>query len=211
MLNLTLPEALFILGLNDEKLRVHRVIETPLYYGISAAILAELALLNRINLKPKGKIILENSEPCQDEILDNVLSKIINFQRNAKVHFWMDTLSIHQRKTQKNLMEQLNLKQVISSGNDQKVEWVIPDQPASSDPGASAKFLLKEQLRKLLLTKAEPDDFNLVLLFLVYTCSMMGFLFTRDEQKTAAHKLEILVKTGTTRQPLASALEIVKI
>ena len=208
---LSLPEALFILALSDEKLKVHHVVEVPFSYGFNGAILAELALRGKIGLKPKGKVVLLNADLCADDVLDGVLTRIVSLDHSAKVHYWIENLSGRYRKTQKLMSGYLLQKGVFKIDESQKLIWAVPFQTDDVSVNAPAKYLIKQELRQALLTEEPPSDFDLALLYLVYTCSMMFLVFTRDEQKFASRRLESLVRGKEIVSPLTDALEIIKI
>ncbi len=166
-----LYEELFLLCIHEEKMTFCPSSAASLNFFLGAAILSDLALQNRIQIKEDHRVYLLSPEPTGDPLLDETLKKIQAVANPKKVGFWMDDFEFKQKKFAAQLMEQLAAKGVLKHV-DEDYSWVVP-YPAELVPPASAKFNLRRRLRTLLQTQEEPDLHEIALLSLVKACYLL--------------------------------------
>jgi hypothetical protein len=208
MIALSLAEELFLLALHDEKGKVHDSVSMSVHYGLGGALLADLVLHNMIEIDSKGKVVVLESVPCGDEILDEAYFKIKDSSKLYKVKHWVEAFSDNFRKLQKRLAENLVNKGVLTN-EEHKYLWVIP-YDAYPQLDASAKYWLKDQLRQVLLTSNKAGDHAIVLLSLVKACDMLQFIITRDEQKLSRRKIEQLTHDEEIGKVVHDAIEMIE-
>ena len=180
---LILAEELFIQALDPESGNIPGSIAAQLQYGLSGALLADLALMGKIGLDDKKKLELIDYTSCGDELLDRTLLKIVKSDRLRKMTHWVKLFSSNSKKTYKELGERLVEKGILQKES-RKYLWVIPSE-AFPEKDASAKYLIKNNLRAVVLTGKKPDPYVLALLSLVRACNMLESVFTKDELKMA--------------------------
>jgi golgi phosphoprotein 3 len=208
MLTLSLPEELFLMALHEDKGKVHNSVAMSVHYGLGGALLAELALRKMIEIAPKGRVIVLDSAPCGDEILDEAYAKIRDADKAYKVRHWVEEFSDNIRKLQKRLAENLVTKGVLRQ-EEQKYLWVIPyDVYPQLD--ASAKYWLKNRLREVLLAAHPAEAHDIVLLSLMRACGLLPFIITRDEQKAARLRIEQLTNNEEVGKAVQDAIEMVE-
>ena len=208
MTNLSLPEALFLLALHEEKGKVHDSVAMSVHYGLGGAILADLALHQMIEINSKGRVIVLESPICGDEILDEAYLKIKDNEKLFKARYWVEEFSDNIRKLQKHLADNLVNKGVLRQ-EEQKYLWVIPYQ-GYPQLDASAKYWLKHHLREILLTNCKADALSIVLLSLVRACGMLQFVITRDEQKVSRRKIDQLSNDEAVGKAVLDAIELIE-
>ncbi|RLE17804.1 MAG: GPP34 family phosphoprotein, partial [Acidobacteria bacterium] len=72
-MKLTLSEQLLLLALKDEKGTVVSKAGIALDFGLAGALLLEMTVSGRINIRD-GKLIVQNATPSGDPLIDEVLA-----------------------------------------------------------------------------------------------------------------------------------------
>jgi Golgi phosphoprotein 3 len=202
---LILAEELFILALDPEKGNIPSSIAAQLQYGVSGALLADLALMGKIGLDNKKKLELIDFSLCGDELLDRTLMKIVNSERLRKMTHWVKFFSSNSENTYKELGERLVEKGILQKES-RKYLWVIPSE-AFPEKDASAKYLIKNNLRAVVLTGKKPDAYVLALLSLVRACNMLDSVFTKDELKMARKLVDQKIQDVTVGKEVAETIQ----
>lgn len=194
-LKFNLPEKLFILALDDDLGTIEPSIKDTLRYGLAGAILAELALAGRIRCgeagsPAEGRLVVENANPTGNEILDAALATIAAEEKPRKLGRWIDTLG--NKQTVRQVAARLEGRGAIHI-EEKRLLWLIPyDVYPQRD--ATAKYWIKRRLRSLVLAGGKVRPSDAALLSLLKACRLSKLVFTRDERKTAAKKVEALVQ-----------------
>ncbi|MDR3573090.1 MAG: GPP34 family phosphoprotein [Anaerolineaceae bacterium] len=202
---LILAEELFILALDPEKGNIPGSIASQLQYGLSGALLAELALMGKIGIDDKKKLELLDLTLCGDELLDRTLMKIIKSDRLRKMTHWVKLFSSNSQRTFNELGERLVDKGILKK-EPRKYLWVIPSE-AFPEKDASAKYLIKNNLRAVVLTNKKPDPYVLALLSLVRACNMLESVFTKDELKLARKLVDQKIHDVTVGKEVAETIQ----
>ena len=200
-----LYEELFLLCIHEEKMTFCPSSASSLNYFLGAAILSDLALQNRIQIKEDHRLYLLSAESTGDPLLDETLKKIQAVSNPKKVGYWMDDFEFKQKKFAAQLMEQLAVKGVLKH-EDEDYSWVIP-YPTDSLPPASAKYNLRSRLRSRLLTQEEPDLHEVALLSLMKACYMLEQVYFKDERKHAIRMINELAMTSALKDPIGQAVQ----
>jgi hypothetical protein len=198
---LNLAEELFVLALDeDEGWIVESALDT-LRYGLAAALLADLALRNRI-LVEDGRLHVRNTEPVGDELLDAALKRLTDADRPRRVKYWLSALSF--RKLPKQVAERLVACGVLQR-DDRRYVMVTPCAE-SPEPDAPAKYWIKQGLRSAVLTTAKAERHSIVLLSLMQGCRLLNLVFTKDERRTAGKRVKDLVQGEDFGEAVAQTL-----
>jgi hypothetical protein len=202
---LTIFDKLIILSLHDEECTVLSSITKRLGLGVGGAILAELALLGKVRVGSSRKLEVIDSGEIGDKVLDKALNRIQGFKQPRKVLYCIELLSDGFGKHLKKLVGRLVPEGVLIQGED-GLNWVMP-YADSQNPNASAKYLIKNHLRELVLTRAEPELADLALLDLAKASKLLSLIFTKDERKTAERWIYSSVMSKALNDPVAQALQ----
>jgi len=202
---LTLHENLFLIGLHEEKVVVIPSALQGLLAGIGGALLADLAVLGRIESDPKHRIRVINEAPTGEALLDEALSMIHKHGSAKKVGFWLDELDLKPKAVIHKIYEKLVTKGVLKE-EDGDYEWITP-YPPNSELNASAKFSLMRRLRTVGLTRNEPELEELALLTLLRGCNKLDLVFFKDERKIVHRRIYELLMGEALRTPAAQILQ----
>ncbi len=202
---LTLFEELFLLAFHTEKGAIIRSVRGPLAYGLSGAILSELALRDKVRVEENRRIQVADPSLTGDDILDKALSQLQESEHPRKITYWINLLGQKPKRMRARLTKRLVAKGVFTQ-EETRMGWVVPfgDVP---DQRASAKYWIKNRLREVALTQCEPQLHDLALLGLVQACGMQNLVFSRDERKIARDRLyELMIGIGFNN-PIAQSIQ----
>jgi len=194
---LSLFEELLLIAIDDDKGTVASSVSGHLPYGLAGALLAELALQEKIYID-KGRLVLADTSQSGNDIEAEALQIIAASKKPRKVQHWINSLG--STKYARRVAERLAEKGLVTI-EERRILWIIP-YDAYPQQDASAKYWVKQRLRSVALGGVAPSARDVTLLSLVKSCDMLGLVFTRDERKTARKEIDELVK----REPFGDAL-----
>jgi hypothetical protein len=184
----TIAEELLLLALDDDKGTVSLNQSTSLPLGLAGALLAELALRDRVHVEGKH-LLVHDPAPTDDPLLDEALTTIAGSKKPHDAKHWVSKLS---GKLKERLIKRLVERGVLRE-EECKILWVIPSSryPAmqTSDEAAA-----RERLRAVVLPSAEPDPRTVALLGLVKACDLEKKVFQGDEWKRAKPRVKELLE-----------------
>ena len=202
MLNINIPETLFILTIDDEVGTIAASVKTMLPYSLAGAALAELALANKIQLQD-GRLVLVDPTPVGDAWFDEILAEIATEQKPRKLSRWVEAIS--RMQIVKKMASRLTERNMIRVEKKHYL-WIIPYE-VYPQVDASAKYWVKQHLRSIVMAGEKAEAPDIILLSLLKACNLLRLLFTRDERKYASKKVDALVKGEVFGKAVAMLLE----
>jgi hypothetical protein len=206
---LALFEEIFLLFIHEDKGTVMASKENDLRYGLGGALLAELALIGKIGLKDNQRLEILDATPTEDEILAEALEIISTSEKERKTGYWINVFGEKPEKLRKRLVKRLVQSGVVSQEDD-RFQWVIP-APTSPDINASAKYLMKNRIRGLVLASSQAEPREIALLSLVKASNLLDLIFVRDERKLADRRIHELVVGEALKNPAIQAIEAIAV
>lgn len=204
---LTLFEALFLLAIHEDKGIIISSIADNLPVSLGGAILAELALTRKIGLKDNQRLELLDASPIDDDILTEALEKFATAEKERKIGYWIDIFSQKPEKLRKRLAKRLAQKELVAQEDD-RLTWVIPAS-TSSGQNASAKYMMKDRMRTLVLTAAQAEQREIALLSLIKASGLLDLIFVKDERKLADRRIHELVVGEALKDPAIQTIETI--
>jgi len=202
-MQLTLPEELFLLTLDEERGTVVESTGHLQRYGIAGAILAELALAGRVSIDARKRLALLETPQGGDPIFDLAVAAIQEIARPHKFTYWVQRLG---KKTfRQGISDSLIAKGALAR-QEKRYLWVVPF-PDSATLRASAKYAVKLRLREAVLVDSPPDSRTLILLNLAKACQLFPLVFTKDERAIAKRRIQELEKARTIDDLLRETLQ----
>jgi hypothetical protein len=186
---LNLAEELLLLALDDEEGWIVASALDTLRYGLAAALLADLALHDKIAIEDQ-RVVVRDLRPLDDDLLDDALKRLADAAKPRKIKFWLNALGF--RKLPKQVAQRLVTAGALVE-DERRYTWAMPPTSAPQ-PDAPAKYWIKQSLRAAGLLQVRPERRAVVLLSLMQGCRLLNLVFTRDERKAASKRVDELVK-----------------
>jgi Golgi phosphoprotein 3 len=201
----TLYEELFMLSIHAEKGTFIGSSIEQMKPGLAGAILAELAMLGKIQTSNNHRLKLVDDSPTSVEVLDEALTVLKESEKERKFGYWINPLSQRKDEFRKLIVESLIQKGIVTQEDDRLV-WVIPS-PLHAEINASTKYWVNEQLRRVVLTSEEIQPRDIVLLSLLRACGLLELVFLRDERRLASRKINQLFYNQALTDPILQTIQ----
>ncbi|NDV61229.1 GPP34 family phosphoprotein [Puniceicoccales bacterium CK1056] len=204
MVPLTLAEQLLLLALDDETGKLLPLPDRALDYALAGAVLADLTRVGRVSVS-RDNIEISDTTPVESKpedfgLLDLIQADVSNL-RGALTHLAGDAHGLRMRLT-----EQLVEKGVLREENKEFL-WVFHlSRYPLADP--TSENAVKQRLRNRIRMKDIPmNEKDHVLISLVHVCQLEFLLFSEDERKTYADRIQDISKHDRIGHAVMECLE----
>jgi Golgi phosphoprotein 3 len=184
---LTLAEELLLLAVDDEKGNVLSASSMGLDYGLSGAVLMELILRDKVRSEGK-KLIVVDSGPTGDDILDEALTRIQQAKRPRNTESWVSKMTGVVKNLRGRLLDRL-IENGILRKEEHRILWVIPSKRYPTDD-ASPENEIRLRIRSVVLGQEKSDARMTVLISLINACDLVSEVFTKEERKSAKKRIK---------------------
>jgi len=200
-------EELLLLALNDEKGTVLIRASTALPYGLTGALIIELAWAGLVRLEGK-ELIPETRGSARDGLLDGILEKIRASKKPRTIGHWVTKFGFSGGKLKRELLDRLVAKRVLGR-EEGRVLWIFP---TARYPQADTRpeYAIRERIRSVLRGMARPDERTAALISLVEACDLTAALFDKGERRDAKKRAKEITKGHPIGSAVAKAIEAVK-
>lgn len=198
-----LAEDLILLSLDYEKGKIDSAITAGYRYGLTGALLSELNLLMRLDLR-NNKVVIINQIPTNNKILDEVMALIEKSAEEATVTQWVDILNVEFNNLEERILDNLVEKKILVK-KENTFLWVIhQDKYIPKKP--DIELDIRQQIREVLIHNKEPNNRMVHLISLINACRMIPYLFTEAEQKIAEERSNEITKNEIFGQAVSVAI-----
>ncbi len=200
---LTIPEEIYLLGLNEEG----EPLQSFSYRRnivIAGAVLMDLALQNRIDTDIKN-IIPDNTQPTGDYVLDEVLNDIKNSGKPRQITSWLAEISHRVPVLKDAILTNLIRKGVLKVEN-QQVLWFFHKRkyPVVEDNEITE---VMERIRKSVFSGDIPDFRDIVIISLIFNGDMLELVFDKNEIGKYSNRIEQLAKMDLVGQAVSKSMK----
>ncbi len=203
----TIFEILFLLAMNDAEGGLVESALENLEPALAGALLVELMLCGRIRIEDGRITVVVSAEAemitTENSILDQALYRIQDTTRMRKIKYWINTLTYEKLHSD---IEQSLVEKGVLTRKKKRLLLVVPFGPTSSGQ-VSAKFLLKNRLREIILAGLPASQSELVQLALLYPYDLLSLVFTRGERKAAEKRIKGLLSEDSPEAGLTEPLK----
>jgi len=186
---LTIPEELWLLSLNP---RTGKVKTTKLIQAVTGAVLVELALAKRIQIKGKKQVGVTSDQPLGNAVLDSALAKIKAYEKDLDVFLWMYELSsVQQKRIQDFVAEGLQERGTVELveqtvlGLFKRKKWVLKD--------ANLRDEVIQRMRAAGLENQEPTLHTLCLMLIAGQTDLVRIAESRNERAKYQARIRKLI------------------
>jgi len=202
---LTLFEELLLLSIHEAKSTFIRSVTDRVKPGLGGAILAELALMGKIQLSNNHRLQLVDDSETKVDVLDEALGALKDAEKERKFGYWINALSEREEKYRRQIVKSLIQKGVVTQDDDH-LFWVIPS-PLQPEIQASAKYLVNKRLRGIVLAQGDIQPRDIVLLSLLRASGLLDLVFLRDERKLANRNIYELAINQALKDPVFQTIQ----
>jgi len=170
---------------------------------LAGAALMELALNNRVDCDLE-RLILVDSKPTGDDILDDVLKQLAETPGELSAGAVLEQVSVNGEKYQEMALKRLLAKGVLREENGRFL-WVFRTRryPVVDD---REQRKVRARLRQLVLTDEIPDPRDVVLICLIDACGLLGLVLSPDEIAQTKTRVEQLSRLDLIGQAVTKAV-----
>lgn len=206
-LHLTFIEEIVLLALDDAT--GARLPMPVMAYdnSVAGALLADLAMLNRIDTDPQQLVVLSR-EPTGDPLLDPALATIVAEPAPQSVSHWLSVFSRDRSALESSALNRL-VERGILRRDEKKVLWVfgLRRYPTLDQ---HERIEVRTRLAALILGDDLPDPRDAVLVSLLNASHLTDRIFPGPEFAARADRIVTLGKMDLVGREVAAATEAVR-
>jgi len=202
---LTIPEELFLLTVNEKTGRKAPIKSTKFDVLLSAAILMELALRNRIDTD-LNYLIPDHPEFTGIPLLDQAMEIILANPTQEKITYWLLKLAEKAPRFRATLVSGLIGKGLLRMDQERvflgftSKKYPIPVQDKEI-------FEVKTRVRKLVTSSELPDFRDVVIISVAWYGGLLNLIFSEEEINKYQPRIEQLAKMDLIGQAVTKSLK----
>ena len=208
---LTLPEEIMLLTLEDETGKVERVSfwtgHVNYKHAVAGAVLAELALQDRIEIKGKGdafEVVLLDATPIGSGFVDACLEEIAAEKKTMSGEHWVGKLAA-QKDMRGRIASQLADKDILNLEHDSA--WIVFTKEVYPTMDPAPELALRERLRSAVMgDDPDVDTRTCALLAIGGTTGFNAMLFTKEERGDRKERIESLIAGDAAGDAVAAKI-----
>ena len=199
---LSLPEELVLMLLNEETGYFHQVHGWELNCAVVGAVLAELSLLERIDTD-LDSLHLVNKTETGNPTLDSILKQVADEPTQHSARYWVERLAGQAETVIDTTLDRL-VDLGILKHHDGDFWTLAPVQYGSSLEDTPDEFI-KARISKFIYSSVIPDPRDIVIICLVNTCDVFRFIFDLDDEAEA--RIKFICMMDLIGRSIAAAVE----
>ena len=203
---LSLPEELILVLLNEQNGYFHQVPGWDLNCAVVGAVLAELSLLSRIDTDMDSLHLVDETE-TGDPALDPVLKEIATDPVRRNAQYWIERLVLHAESAIDLTLDRLVALRVLERHNGDFYTLaptrLHAERRGGSREGTAGQFI-KARIGEVILTDSIPAPRDVIIISLVNTCDVLRFIFELDEE--AEKRIEDICRMDLIGRSIAEAV-----
>ena len=202
-----LAEELILLLLNEDSGYLEQIPSWNLSCVFAGAILADLALENRLDTDLESLILLDKNE-TGDELLDPVLSEIASESSTRNAQYWVEKIAPRSESIVESVLERLVEKEILDY--DAGGFWSLSRKVTRTGTYPSLDGVVRAEVRarilRVILDNEIPDPRDVILISLVHTCDALRLLMPVEEYEEAQDRIELVCKMDLIGRAIATAV-----
>ena len=200
-------EEIILLLLRDEDGRFIQLPTWSVDYAVAGAVLMDLAMENRIDTDLDSLILIDSS-PIGDEILDPVLAEIAaNTGNDAR--YWVEQVSRRGSAIRDQALDRLVARGILEREDDHFL-WVFRSRRYPVIDG-TAEREVKLRIMNVLFSDEIPDPRDQVIICLADACSIFPRLLSRQEHSRAAERIAQVSRLDLIGQSMSQAIQDIQV
>ena len=200
---LRFAEELMLLILDDENGKFARVPDRLMRYALAGGVLMDLALENRIDTDLKN-LILVDSTPVGDSLLDPTLADIAQATDTKDARFWVERTALRADTIREEALNRL-IEQGILKREEDRFMWVFQARryPIVDN---TAEREVKLRIMEVLFSDQIPDPRDVVIIGLAHACDIFKEILSPRELARVADRIDQVRKLDLIGQAMSQAI-----
>ena len=203
---LTLPQELVLMLLNEESGYFRQVPGWNLNCAIVGAALAELSLIGRIDTDMESLQLLD-STPTDHAALDPILEAIVAEPIQRTAQYWVELLAQQAETTIDVALERLAEMNVLQ--HHEGDFWTLTHSAWQSErvgdaAGGTAVEFVRSRIARVIFDDEIPDPRDAILISLLSTCDVLRFIFQLEPE--SEQRIELVCKMDLIGRAIAEAV-----
>jgi len=200
---LRFAEELLLLTLDDENGRFARVPDRLMRYALAGGVLMDLALENRIDTDLKN-LILVDSTPLQDSLLDPTLADIAQADDTKDARFWVERTALRADTIREVALNRL-VEQGILKREEDRFMWVFQARryPIIDN---TAEREVKLRIMEVLFSDQIPGPRDVVIIGLAHACDIFKGILSARELARVSDRIDQVRKLDLIGQAMSQAI-----
>ncbi len=200
---LRFAEELMLLILDDENGKFARVPDRLMRYALAGGVLMDLALENRIDTDIKN-LILVDSTPVQDSLLDPTLADIAQATDTKDARFWVERTALRADEIREVALNRL-VEEGILQREEDRFLWVFQSRryPIVDN---TAEREVKLRIMEVLFSDQIPDPRDVVIIGLAHACYIFTEILSARELARVADRIDQVRKLDLIGQAMSQAI-----
>ena len=200
---LRFAEEIMLLLLDDEEEKFVRVPDWSLRYALGGGALMDLALEDRIDTDLE-KLILVDSTPVGDSLLDPVLAEIADAPDTRDARFWVERAAGHAEAIREAAIDRLVARGILERREDRFL-WVFRSRRYPLVDG-SAEREVKLRIMEALFSDVIPTPRDVVIICLADACGIFSGLLSERETRHALPRIADIRKMDLIGRAVTAAV-----
>jgi hypothetical protein len=202
-MDLTLPEELLLLMLDDESGRLHEGAAPSGDFALVGAILAELTLAGRISAGATT-LTVTNPAPTGDPLFDRVLAQLAAETRARETRHWIELLGADAEAYREALFGRLVQKGVLRR-EEGRFLWVFPERRYPAVSGREEREV-KARLLGVLFHDDTPGHRDALLIGLCRAAGLFALILAPHELERLEPRIEQIANLEELNRCLSDAI-----
>ena len=200
---LRFAEELLLLTLDDENGRFARVPDRLMRYALAGGVLMDLALENRIDTDLKN-LILVDSTPLQDSLLDPTLADIAEADDTRDARFWVERTALRADTIREEALNRLVERGILKREED-RFMWVFQARryPIVDN---TAEREVKLRIMEVLFSDQIPGPRDVVIIGLAHACDIFKEILSTRELARVSERIDQVRKLDLIGQAMSQAI-----
>ena len=203
---LSLPQELILMLLNEESGYFHQVPGWNLNCAVVGAVLAELSLLTRIDTDLESLFLMDDAE-TGDPALDPILKEIAAESEPRETRYWIERLAHHAEWIIDMTLDRLVDLKVLEHHDGgfwtlSRTAWQTG--MFSNSPEGTAVQFVKTRIGNAILNNEIPEPRDVIIICLVNTCDVFRFMFQLDDE--AEERIQFICRMDLIGRSIAEAV-----
>ncbi|MCY4005923.1 MAG: GPP34 family phosphoprotein [Rhodobacteraceae bacterium] len=200
---LSIAEEIMLLLLEDDKGGFVHVPEISMRCILSGAVLMELALMDKIDTDLE-RLIVVDSEPVDDEILDPILRRLAEDNEQHDTRHWVELCSTDADDIRRRALNRLCQAGILEKKDDRFL-WMFKTRRYPLIDGKIEREV-KHRIMSILFSDEIPEPRDIIIIVLVDACGLFRHLLSEKEHKRTRERISAIRKMDLIGQAVTNSV-----